>query len=119
MIWSPTLLTVVTRLWDCPFEYFHLNFDSSAGTYESPKRRLPAAAASSKQPIVSELSRHAQAPQPVYYSSQNNINSNVRSSDSWQQLGAGVRGGQVIQVNGRTKRLVQAQDNYRHPPGYR
>ena len=90
-------------------------FNSSSGTYERPKHRP--AAASSKQPIVSELSRHAQAPQPVYYSSQNN-NDNVRSSDSWHQLGGGVRGS-VVQVTGRTKRLVQAPDNYRHRHGYR
>ena len=95
------------------------NFSSSSGTYESsPKRRLNAAV-SSKQPVVSELSRgRAQAPQPVYYSSQNS--NNGRSSDSWQQLTNGLGGrGSVIEVtNGRTKRLVQAPDNYRHPHGY-
>ena len=98
------------------------NFYSSSGTYESsPKRRLNAAV-SSKQPVVSELSRgRAQAPQPVYYSSQNSNNNNGRSSDSWQQLTNGLGGGRgsVIEVtNGRTKRLVQAPDNYRHPHGY-
>ena len=102
------------------------NFYSSSGTYESsPKRRLNAAV-SSKQPVASELSRgRAQAPQPVYYSSQNsNSNNNVRSSDSWQQLinnglgGGGGRGSVIEVTNGRTKRLVQAPDNYRHPHGY-
>ena len=99
------------------------NFYSSSGTYESsPKRRLNAAV-SSKQPAVSELSRRAQAPQPVYYSSQNSNNNGRSSSDSWQQLtnnglGGGGRGSVIEVTNGRTKRLVQAPDNYRHPHGY-
>ena len=95
-----------------------LNFYSSSDTYEIGHRRRLNAAVSSKQPIVSELSRRAQAPQPVYYSSQKS--NNARSSDSWQQLTNGLGGrGSVIEVtNGRTKRLVQAPDYYRHPHGY-
>ncbi len=41
------------------------------------------------------------------------------SADSWKQLTEGGGHDSVIEVTGRPKRLVQAQDNYRHPPGYR
>lgn len=67
---------------------------------------------------VSELSprgRHPLPPRPLYPGG-----IETSSADSWKRLTDGNGGkDSVIEVTGRPKRLVQAQDNYRHPPGYR